>query len=508
MGAYGGYIRVSVVGDRDGERFISPSLQRDRITGWAAAHGHGLADIREDLDVSGGSRKRPQLEALIGQIEAGQLDGLVVAKLDRFARNLVHGITLIERIDKAGGQFVAVADGFDTSTPYGRLALNIMLSIGQFELERYRDQARDARAAQVQAGRWTGSRVPFGYAKQPDGRLVPGEHAALARELFERRAAGESLTVLARWLDSLGIRTGRDGTPRRQWARDVIASRAYLGEVRAGAAVNREAHEPLVDELLWQRAQQARSAVPARSAGEARALAGILRCDGCRYALSPAKARYAGGAKTAYRCRGRHAAGECPAPAFCLEDQILPMVERAFFWLVGGMHADAAGDAERAQEAITERDHARAELVAYRDTASAVLSPGDFADGLRVRQAAVDDAERQLAAQVAARPAGLPDATSLRFAWPSLTVSRKRRMFAAAFDAVAVAKPLVPGSHSEPLPGRAWFAAAGTLDGLPRPGASLGALHGFGLRGADDPPDGWVSFRQVLEEDGLDGIPG
>jgi hypothetical protein len=81
-------------------------------------------------------------------------------------------------------------------------------------------------------------------------------------------------------------------------------------------------------------------------------------------------------------------------------------------------------------------------------------------------------------------------------------------MFAAAFDAVAVAKPLVPGSHSEPLPGRAWFAAAGTLDGLPRPGASLGALHGFGLRGADDPPDGWVSFRQVLEEDGLDGIPG
>lgn len=69
MGAYGGYIRVSVVGDRDGERFISPSLQRDRITGWAAAHGHDLADIREDLDVSGGSRKRPQLEALIGQIE-------------------------------------------------------------------------------------------------------------------------------------------------------------------------------------------------------------------------------------------------------------------------------------------------------------------------------------------------------------------------------------------------------------------------------------------------------
>lgn len=73
MGAYGGYIRVSVVGDRDGERFISPSLQRDRITGWAAAHGHDLADIREDLDVSGGSRKRPQLEALIGQIEAAVL---------------------------------------------------------------------------------------------------------------------------------------------------------------------------------------------------------------------------------------------------------------------------------------------------------------------------------------------------------------------------------------------------------------------------------------------------
>jgi|tagenome__1003787_1003787.scaffolds.fasta_scaffold20951342_3 site-specific DNA recombinase len=125
---FAGYVRVSRVGGREGESFLSPTLQRERMETWCASQGHDLLSIAEDLDVSGASTNRDQLEALVEGIEEGRLDGLVVATLDRFGRRLPYAIALIDRINRASGQFISVADGFDTRTPYGELALNVMLS--------------------------------------------------------------------------------------------------------------------------------------------------------------------------------------------------------------------------------------------------------------------------------------------------------------------------------------------------------------------------------------------
>jgi DNA invertase Pin-like site-specific DNA recombinase len=91
---FGGYVRVSKVGKRAGDSFISPVSQREKIAQWCQAYGHELIDVREDLDVSGALKNRPNLEALVGRIEAGQLDGLVVARLDRFGRSLPFAVAL------------------------------------------------------------------------------------------------------------------------------------------------------------------------------------------------------------------------------------------------------------------------------------------------------------------------------------------------------------------------------------------------------------------------------
>jgi site-specific DNA recombinase len=115
---FGGYVRVSRVGGREGDSFLSPTLQRERLQAWCEVQGHDLVSIAEDLDVSGASTSREQLEALVEAIEAGRLDGVVVATLDRFGRSLPYAIALIDRINRAGGHFVSVADGFDTRTPY------------------------------------------------------------------------------------------------------------------------------------------------------------------------------------------------------------------------------------------------------------------------------------------------------------------------------------------------------------------------------------------------------
>src|SRR3954470_15291624 len=76
------YVRVSSVRGRGGDSFISPAIQRERIAAWAAAHGHHIARVFEELDVSGGTVERPKLNVVMERIEAGETGGVVVFKLD------------------------------------------------------------------------------------------------------------------------------------------------------------------------------------------------------------------------------------------------------------------------------------------------------------------------------------------------------------------------------------------------------------------------------------------
>jgi site-specific DNA recombinase len=114
-----GYVRVSRVGNRRGERFISPDVQREQISAWADARGIGLLRVFEELDESGMRANRPLLQEAIRRVEAGESDGLVVSKVSRFGRSLIAGLVAIERIHDAGGTFYAVDDGLDTGTDVG-----------------------------------------------------------------------------------------------------------------------------------------------------------------------------------------------------------------------------------------------------------------------------------------------------------------------------------------------------------------------------------------------------
>src|SRR3954454_19057542 len=102
-----GYIRVSQVRGREGDSFISPAQQRDKITAWIEAYGHELAAVHEELDESGARRDRPKLLEALERVERGDTHGIVVAKLDRLGRTLIDGVQYIQRIQDAGGVFVS-----------------------------------------------------------------------------------------------------------------------------------------------------------------------------------------------------------------------------------------------------------------------------------------------------------------------------------------------------------------------------------------------------------------
>ena len=240
-----GYIRVSRVGGRSGEDFIAPRVQRERIESWAKTYGHTVEFMPDELDQSGGKLQRPVFTAALERCERGEADGIIVAKLDRFARSVPDAATAIRRLEEAGAVLVSVADQLDTSTPMGRFARTMMLAVAELELDRIRESWATAQQYAVKRGVHIASRPPTGYKRGKDGRLelVPRSAEAVA-EVFQRRAAGASLSELAQLLEA---------APRRR----PVPQQALDGDRDLEAA-----QEPRVHRAGQERRSQPRRCAP------------------------------------------------------------------------------------------------------------------------------------------------------------------------------------------------------------------------------------------------------
>ena len=161
----------------------------------------------------------------LARCEAGETGGIVVARLDRFARSAVDALSSIRRLTEAGARLVSVEDNFDGSTPMGRFAIGILTLIAELELERIKGAWETAVRHAVERGVHISARIPTGYKRQKDGRLIRAEPAAsIVAEAFRKRATGTSWAELARF---------RPSTGNKHWSKygvsGLIKNPVYLG---------------------------------------------------------------------------------------------------------------------------------------------------------------------------------------------------------------------------------------------------------------------------------------
>jgi site-specific DNA recombinase len=443
---YDGYVRVSRTGGREGESFLSPEIQRDSIKRQAQAKGLELGELVDERDVSGGKAiAQRELGRLVEKIERGESDGLIVWKVSRFSRNQLDGIQTAARIREAGGHIIG--EDLDTSAPMGRAMLGFLLGWAEEERDQRRQGWDEAQGRAVARGVHVASRTPTGYRKRQDGRLEPDPAAVgTIRQLFKRRARGEGWTALAHFLDDSAVRgpySNASWTPSA--VAKMITNRAYLGEARSGEHVNADAHEPLVTRAEFEAAQGDGRAVASPRNGDGLLLAGLVRCAGCRYLMKPDHMRDRDGSRLGiYRCRGRHAAGECPARASVMARLLDPYVEGVFLAALGpdGPLAEASEATGAIDAAVQAAEDAERELDEYL-AANLVTVVGQerFRSGVELRQGVLDSAGADLTE--ARQASAFADALSLTpgdlaEAWPSLCVSERRHLIAAAVDAVMV----------------------------------------------------------------------
>jgi site-specific DNA recombinase len=274
-----GYVRVSRVGGRSGESFISPGEQRKAIQALAERKGLKVIEWLEELDASGADAKRPMWLQAIGSVERREVAGIAVWNLKRFSRSLKDALIQLERVESVGGTLYSSTEDFDATSTSGRTARNMTFVMAQDELERSRESFAASRANAIERGVYISPKVPFGYSKNAEKRLEPNGSAPIVAELFERKAAGESMTTLAEYSRE------HDG-PGRSGLGDLLKNVAYLGVARSGECVNESAHEPLVSRELFDRAQAARGLRPNRTGVLADAmLKSLLRCSSCGTAM-------------------------------------------------------------------------------------------------------------------------------------------------------------------------------------------------------------------------------
>src|SRR5436853_2295599 len=148
--------------------------------------------------------ERPALQRLLEDIRNGQVDVVVVYKVDRLTRSLADFAKMVEIFDGNGVSFVAVTQQFNTTTSMGRLTLNVLLSFAQFEREVTGERIRDKIAASKKKGMWMGGVPPLGYAARDRKLIVIEPEAETVRHIFRRYAALGSVRLLKTELERLG----------------------------------------------------------------------------------------------------------------------------------------------------------------------------------------------------------------------------------------------------------------------------------------------------------------
>ncbi|GAB4449258.1 MAG: recombinase family protein [Anaerolineae bacterium] len=410
-----GYGRVST--EEQAQSGHSLEAQQQAIEQWAGQKGWQLLEVHLDAGVSGTLSQRPALNRLLRQVDAGQVDVVIVHSIDRLYRHLESLLKTINRWQQQQVSLVSITEQLDFTTPWGKLTVAVLGTLAEIYIDKLSAETKKGKLQRARKGLYNGS-IPLGYCagrcqscRDPNG---PGycphvgqpdraeDEALIAHPLeslavqhaFKLAAAGHTDREIAVALNALRVeyqgqeyrlrpkrRPGdiaRFGPPEfgKDTVRELLQRVFYTGVVpyfgvrengqkrkrRDAVALYPGRHPALVEQAVYEQVQSVRSLrVKAPLAmGASRhvyPLTGLLRCGYCggrlRGSSNAQGQRY-------YRCATRLQQGDCQQPTVYADE-----VEEQLFTLLRGL-ALAPDWRRRVSRAVQQLTPAEAEEVAGR----------------------------------------------------------------------------------------------------------------------------------------------
>jgi len=203
-----GYVRVST--EEQSNKGVSLDAQRAKLEAYAELYELELLDVIVDAGFSAKTLDRPGLQQALVKLDNGDAEAMLVYKLDRLTRSVSDMGTLINNYFGSRFNLLSVSDQIDTRSAAGRLVLNVLTSVAQWEREVISERTQVALAHKKAQGEHVGS-ASFGY-KMVEKKLarVEQEHQTIA-VIQDMRNQGHTLQAIADYLNANGYQTQRGG---------------------------------------------------------------------------------------------------------------------------------------------------------------------------------------------------------------------------------------------------------------------------------------------------------
>lgn len=204
-----GYVRVST--DEQASEGVSLQAQRTRIEAYCVAKAWELVSVEADPGISAKDMKRSGLQAVLGAVRSGRVDAIVVYELDRLTRSVLDLNRIFELLDRQDVALVSMQESLDATTPTGRLMLNLLASVSQWEREVIGERTKEA-MRYLKEQKQAYSRPVYGFDCSTQGELIENhtETKVIAR-MGELKRRGLSYLRIAEHLNEQGIPTKRGG---------------------------------------------------------------------------------------------------------------------------------------------------------------------------------------------------------------------------------------------------------------------------------------------------------
>ena len=212
-----GYIRVST--EAQGDSGLSLEAQEEKIKAYCMIHDLELVGGVSEV-ASAKTLKRPGLQSLLDKARAGQIDGIVILKLDRMFRNTQDALKTAQELDKAGVALHSINENLDTKSAMGRFFFTLMAAIADMERGIISERTITGLEAKKARGERLGG-VEYGYAivSKGDQNLTPRkDEQAVIEHIKIMRADEKTALEIAGALNRMGMRNRRGN----EWTEQTV----------------------------------------------------------------------------------------------------------------------------------------------------------------------------------------------------------------------------------------------------------------------------------------------
>ena len=280
MKKVGIYVRVST-GPQAKEGYSIPE-QKERLTAYCKARDWNIVKVYVDAGYTGSNIERPGMEALIKDVEEGNIDTVLVYKLDRLSRSQKDTLYLIEDLFLPNGvNFVSMQESFDTSTPFGRAVLSILSVFSQLERELIAERTFMGRKGRAKDGKWHGcASHPIGYDYKEGELVINEKEAEQVRMVYEYYSRGMTITEICNRME--GYKTKHGDWHHPGTVANVLDNPLYSGTVHFDDVLTPNSHKAVVPKELFDTVSSMRSGEYKKAKKDSKyMLSGLVYCKNC-----------------------------------------------------------------------------------------------------------------------------------------------------------------------------------------------------------------------------------